>query len=188
MTCHIVFLSIEHYGNQFLSQLLFSLFIDFGTVVANEMANIFPFKDGSMRDLTSSSFWLWDTSHFYSEKNNGSFIALVRTLLYKIWVLFKSFVAFAVLATVTAFVFRIGLMTSSVFLLACSMLHEFISNSPFRWMLYREPDQCKYRLSRRSLAWSARSKPAKNWAIRHVLVIGIFILPAHNLSFLWRLL
>ncbi len=115
VACHVVYLSLEDFGPQPFTQLWLTMFADLGTTVANQVAQAFRPREGSLKDLTGNAMWLWSSDNFADAE-----IGIIRMIWTKLWIMVKSVVAFAVLSTVTAFMFRIGLMTSSVFLVFCS--------------------------------------------------------------------
>ena len=97
--------------------IVFGIFIDLGTVLANELAKAIPYTTGNVKELPGNYYWLWNPSNYYS--SSPSIKGFFKTLLLKLWVLGKAILAFIIVSTSTSFVFRIGLMASSIFLLSC---------------------------------------------------------------------
>jgi len=134
ITTHILYLSLENYISLPWSQIFFLSIADLNMVVANELINIFPRTDGALKQMTGNGLWYWDKTKFYKKSQYPS-SEIIHEIFLKLWILIKSFISFGVLSLITAFVFRIGLMASSIFLFICSIFLTF--------SLYNLVDACR---------------------------------------------
>jgi len=116
-----LFLSAQQFIYSPIAKFWFSTFVDIGTVLANQIAHTFPYKRGYFKELNGETLWEWNEKHYKDIDENSTILQRIfKDIIIKIWIILKSLLAFAMLSFVTAFVFRIGLMTSAIFLVICS--------------------------------------------------------------------
>ena len=63
-------MSLEDYIPAPLGQLYFIFFVDLGNVLANELARIFPYKGGYLKEFMSSPMWTWSKFQYYTPEEN----------------------------------------------------------------------------------------------------------------------
>jgi hypothetical protein len=133
ITIYTLFLSLEDYIASPWGDIYFR-FVSLGNVLANELAKLFLYKPGCLKESRSVSMWRWKESHYYTP-NSNSITRFFEELWMRCKALLKAFISFAILSTVTGFVFRMGIMASSVLLIICRT--SFNSLSQFRSLVWR---------------------------------------------------
>ena len=116
-----LYITLNDYFYSPLAGVWFTIFVDFGTVLANQLTRCFPNQNAFLKELNGDMHWEWHYNQFSDQTNNNFFNGLLWFFALKLWLILKSILGFALISTVTAFVFRIGLMTSSVFLVFCGI-------------------------------------------------------------------
>eukprot|EP00830_Metopus_es_P016688 TRINITY_DN5258_c0_g1_i1.p1 TRINITY_DN5258_c0_g1~~TRINITY_DN5258_c0_g1_i1.p1 ORF type:complete len:259 (-),score=13.00 TRINITY_DN5258_c0_g1_i1:110-886(-) len=89
------------------------MLVDLGGILANQLLKIYPSNVGGVISIGEIAGWIWGPQ-------KAAEALYLSNAIEKIWLVIKSLLAFMVVSLITAFVFRIGLMASSIFVIICS--------------------------------------------------------------------
>lgn len=128
---HLVFIPGECFGGDNTFSLL-GIFIDFGTVIANQVSSIFWNKNGFLLDNASKEYWLWkiqDFDYYLSEEYKMNLIDLVFKQFFKI---LSGLIAYGIISILMSFVLRIGYMSLATFFLIGAKCAAYLCGVRYR--------------------------------------------------------
>ena len=114
---YTVFISLEDYIKAPWGGFFFTFLPNLGTVVANELHDIFPSANGALIEAMYDSIY----DFYYNQSYKTTFI---KSFIHKIYYVGKSILAFAMISTFTGLTLRFGMIIILIITVWICKLYE----------------------------------------------------------------